>query len=108
LSNTKAVGADSSKIIAGPSQQFKPPPLALYTNTQGQLIIVVPENKKELYTLKFFTDSGTPMFTLNKIRESQLTLEKTNFHNSGWFRCELYEHEKLREKYRIFIPKDQL
>lgn len=108
FSNTKTVGTDSSKINAGPTQQFKPPPVALYTNSQGQLIIVVPEDKKNIYTLKFFTDAGSPMFTLNRIQESQLTLEKTNFHNSGWFRCELYEHEKLREKYRIFIPKDPL
>lgn len=92
---------------ATPPPPTPPPPLVnIYTNSQGQVVIVVPEDKKNIYTLKFYTDSGTWLFTLNKIRESRLTLEKTNFHNSGWFRCELYETDHMKHSYKFFIPKD--
>jgi len=106
FSNSSTIGRDSAKIGSGSVKDFKPPPVLIYSNSQGQVIIVLPDEKKTVYTLKFFTDAGEPVFTLNKIRESHLTIEKTNFHHSGWYRCELYEQDKLREKYRVFISKD--
>lgn len=105
---TTNLKTDSAKIAAAPPPPPPPPPppVNIYTNSQGQVVIIVPEDKRNNYTLKFFTESGTQLFTLNKIRETRLTLEKTNFHNAGWFRCELYETEKLKHTYKIFIPKD--
>jgi len=106
IAGTPIPKTDSTKITAAPPPPPTPPPINIYTNGQGQVVIIVPEEKRNVYTLKFFTDSGTSLFTLNKIRESKLTLEKTNFHNAGWYRCELYETDNLKWKYRVFIPKD--
>ena len=105
-SNTLTPKSDTVRKAPPPPPPPPPPPVNIYTNSQGQVVIIVPEDKKNIYTLKFFTDSGTSLFTLNKIKESRLTLEKTNFHNSGWFRCELYETDKLKHTYKVFIPKD--
>lgn len=105
FSNTKQIG-DTQKMEAIQSRELKPPPVFVYTNSLGQVVIVLPEEKKNLYTLKFFTESGTPVFTLNKIKESHLTIEKTNFRSAGWYRCDLYENDKFRERYRVNIPKE--
>jgi len=105
FSNTRTFGKDSAKI-GSTTRDFSPPPVLVFSNSLGQVVIVLPEEKKNAYTLKFFSDAGDPIFTLNKIRESHLTIEKTNFHNAGWYRCELYEQEKLRQKYRFFISKE--
>jgi hypothetical protein len=43
---------------------------------------------------------------MNKIRESQLTIDKTNFIRAGWFKFELYENNQLKEKNKFFIPKE--
>jgi hypothetical protein len=105
FSNTRQIG-DTQKIEAPKARELKPPPAFVYTNGQGQVVVVLPEEKRNLYTLKFFTESGTPVFTLNKIRDTHLTIEKTNFHSAGWYRCDLYENDKFRERYRVNIPKD--
>lgn len=106
FSNTKPLGADSARVVSVPVKEMKPPPVYVFVNSLGQVVIIIPEDKKNLYTLKFITETGVPAFTLHKIRDSHLTLEKTNFHTAGWYRCELYENDKYRDKFRVYIPKE--
>lgn len=107
FSNTKSPGSDSSKIKQAPAPQLKPPPVYIFVNSLGQVIIITPEDKKNLYTVKFITESnGTAALTLARIKDSHITLDKTNFHASGWYKCEIYENEKYRSNLRVFVPKD--
>lgn len=106
FSNTKPLGADSTRVVSVPVKEMKPPPVYVFVNSLGQVVIIIPEDKKNLYTLKFITETGVPAFTLHKIRDSHLTLEKTNFRTAGWYRCELYENDKYRDKFRVYIPKE--
>jgi hypothetical protein len=107
FSNTKSPGADTSKVAQAPVREMKPPPVYIFVNSIGQVIVITPEDKKSLYTVKFVTESsGQPALTLAKIKDSHITLDKTNFHSSGWYKCEIYENEKYRSNLRVFIPKD--
>lgn len=107
FSNTKSPGADTSKVAQAPIREMKPPPVYIFVNSVGQVIVITPEDKKSLYTVKFVTESsGQPALTLAKIKDSHITLDKTNFHSSGWYKCEIYENEKYRSNLRVFIPKD--
>jgi len=105
LSNGK-MGEDSSKIKVPPLKDVFVPSIFVHTNPQGHVVIVLPENKANAYTIKFFKDDGSPLFTMNKVKESQLIIDKTNFLKSGWFRFELYENGLLKEKHKFQIPKD--
>ncbi len=106
LSNTKQVGLDSAKADVPEIQEIIVPSVFVHTNAQGQVVVALPPEKTSQYTLKFYKEDGTPLFTMNKIRESQLTIDKTNFVKAGWFKFELYENNLLKEKNKFFIPKE--
>lgn len=106
LSNTRPVGVGDVEADAPEAQEFKAPSVHVYTTSQGNVVMALPPEKTNLFTLKFYKDDGTPLFTMNKVKDAQLTLDKTNFIRSGWFRFELYENDVMREKYRFFIPKE--
>lgn len=106
LSNTQRVGLEPEKANAPEIQEISAPSVFVYTNPQGHVVVALPPEKTNQYTLKFFRDDGTPLFTMNKIRDHYLTIDKTNFVRSGWFRFELYENNALKEKNKFFIPKE--
>jgi len=57
-------------------------------------------------TVKFFDDSSKLLFELSAIKTSPLILDKSNFLHAGWFKFELYEDGQLKEKNKLFIPKE--
>jgi hypothetical protein len=105
LANGK-ISEDSAKAKVPPLKDIFVPSVFVHTNPQGHVIITLPEEKSRSYSIKFFKDDGTPLFTMNKIKESQLIIDKTNFMQAGWFRFELYENGQLKEKHKFLIPKD--
>jgi hypothetical protein len=100
------VSEDSSKAVVPPLKDVFIPSAFVYTNPQGHVMITLPEEKTKSYTVKFFKEDGTALFTMNKVKESQLIIDKTNFMKSGWFLFELYENGHLKEKHKFLIPKD--
>ena len=49
---------------------------------------------------------GKKLFTINNIPESDLVIDKANFIHAGWFRFELYENEKLKERNKVLLQRD--
>lgn len=82
------------------------PSTRVYTGADNNVIISLPDAEKKKYTLKFFDESGSPLFEINKITEPYLTLEKVNFSHSGIFNFELYDEGILIEKDKVYIPHD--
>jgi hypothetical protein len=78
----------------------------VFTGKFGNIHVKLPEAAKRNYSLKFFDDGNKLLFELTAIRDPTLILDKTNFQHAGWFRFELYEENKLKEKNKLFIPKD--
>jgi hypothetical protein len=78
----------------------------VYTTKDGNVTISLPDASRKKYNLRFFEQDNSPVLDIKEIRESPLILGKANFVHAGWFRFELYEDGKLKEKNRLFIPKD--
>jgi hypothetical protein len=88
-----------------PKEVYRPS-LYVFTGRDGNVTISLPNVSEKKYQLKFFEEDFTPLFELKEVKESPLTLDKTNFVHGGWFRFELYENGQLKEKHRFFISKD--
>jgi len=78
----------------------------IFTNSEGNLVIALPDVHKKKFSLHVSTKEGQPIFEMKNIKEPLLQIDKSNFYKSGWFKYELYEAGKLREKNRFFIPED--
>jgi hypothetical protein len=76
----------------------------IFTNSEGNLVIALPDVNKKKFSLHVMTKEGLPIFEMKNIKEPLLQIDKSNFYKSGWFKYELYEAGKLREKNRFFIP----
>ena len=78
----------------------------IFTNSEGNLIIALPDAYRKKFSLRVFKEDGTPMFQMRNIKEPQLLIDRSNFLHSGWFKYDLYEDERLREQNRFFIPPE--
>jgi hypothetical protein len=78
----------------------------VFTGKYGNVQISLADAPKKHYALRFFDDNNKLLFELSAIRAPSLILDKTNFLHAGWFRFELYEDGQLKEKNKLFIPKE--
>lgn len=88
-----------------PKEVYKPS-LFVYTEKDGNIAISLSDAANKHYSVKFFDEKSNPLFEISKVKESYLTLDKVNFLKSGWYRFELYEDGKLKERNKFFIPKE--
>lgn len=82
------------------------PSFYVYTNKDGYLFINLPDANKKKYHIKFYEEDDSFLFELKNIKEPALTLDKTNFIHSGWFKFELYNDEKLVEKNKFYLARE--
>lgn len=111
LSKNGLIGKPNDSVSVGmhpgvPRRSDFIPSFYVYTNRDGYLFINLPDAEKKKYHIKFYEDDDTFLFELKNIRESALTLDKTNFLHSGWFKFELYNDEKLVEKNKFYLAKE--
>ena len=82
------------------------PSFYVYTNKEGYVYINLPDAQKQKYHIRFFEEDNTPLFEIKNIRQSGLTLDKTNFLHAGWFNFELYNEENLVEKNKFYLARE--
>ncbi|HEV2355627.1 MAG TPA: hypothetical protein VGR89_15370, partial [Puia sp.] len=78
----------------------------VYTGRYGNVHVSLPDASRRHYSVRFYDDNSKLLFELAEIRDPALIVDKTNFQHSGWFRFELYDGDQLKEKNRLFIPKE--
>jgi hypothetical protein len=78
----------------------------VFTSKYGNIHISLPDAASKHYNVKFFDENNKLLFELSEIKDPSLTLDKQNFHHSGWFRFELSDGGQLKEKNKFFIPKE--
>ncbi len=88
-----------------PKEIYKPSKF-VFTEKDGNVRIALPLAEEKKYTLKFFDELGNPVLEIKQIKDTLLTLDKSNFMHAGWFKFELYEDGVIKEKHRLFIPKE--
>lgn len=101
------IASDTVIVEAPSSEKLFTPSVFVYTNQQGHVVLALPTDKSQVYSIKFYREDGTHLFTMNKIKEPYLTIDKTNFIRSGWFNFELYENNVVKEKHKFFIPRER-
>lgn len=78
----------------------------VFTDKEGFIIIKLPDAEKKKYQLVFLEEDETPVLELKSIKEPYLILDKTNFYHGGWYKFELKENDKIKERNKIFLPRD--
>lgn len=110
LSNTKdtVIMKSPDTLVIRPfvPREFYRPSKFVFTEKDGNVKINLADAASKKYIVKFFEEDNTEIFEINHIKDSVMVLDKTNFYHSGWFNFELYEDGKLKEKHRLFVPKD--
>ena len=82
------------------------PSFYVYTNKDGYVYINLPDAQKQKYRIKFFEEGEDFLFEIKNIKQTGLTLDKTNFMHAGWYHFELYNDEKLVEKHKFYLAKE--
>ncbi|MBS1599116.1 MAG: hypothetical protein JST75_12905 [Bacteroidetes bacterium] len=78
----------------------------VFTGKDGNVNISLADATRKKYSVKFFEQDNTLVLEVKDIKDLLLIVDKVNFIHAGWFRFELYEDGKLKEKNKLFIPKD--
>ena len=78
----------------------------VYTEKYGNVMIVLPDASVKKYSVSFFEENKSPVFEIKEVKSPSLTIDKSNFVHSGWFWFEILEDGKLKERHKVFIPKD--
>lgn len=78
----------------------------IFVNKDGFIHISLPLIGQKKYNIKFFEESGSPLFEIHNVKESPLIFDKASFVHSGWFLFELYEDNRLKERNKVYLPKD--
>ena len=100
ISKGSLISGNKPKVEAWTPSKF------VYTYKDGYIRINLPEEADKKYSIKFFNSDDKLLFELKDIKERNFRLDKTNFYHAGWFRFELYEDDKLKEKNKFFLPKE--
>ncbi|MFZ9661654.1 MAG: hypothetical protein ACO29O_07230 [Chitinophagaceae bacterium] len=98
--------SDKATTEAKSNSSFPTSSIYVFINREGNVHIALPDAKMKNYSVKFFRDNGSLALYLKRVRENELTLDKSNFINAGWYIFELYDDSRLMEKNKILIQKD--
>jgi hypothetical protein len=88
-----------------PSNYYKAS-LYVVNNPEGFIEIKLPDAGIKNYKIIFFDTDGKKLFSINKITETDLVIDKANFQHAGWFNFELFEDGNLKERNKILLQKD--
>lgn len=98
--------ADTLVIKPFIAKEYYKPSRYVFTEKDGNIKILLADVASKKYEVKFFEEDNTEVFEIKHIKEPLVILDKTNFIHSGWFNFELYEDGKLKEKHKLYVPKD--
>jgi hypothetical protein len=78
----------------------------IYTDRMGNLNINIPDAKQKNYSIIFYGIDDKEVFTIKHLEYTELVLDKASFMHSGWFKFEIFENGKLKERNKFFLQKD--
>jgi hypothetical protein len=93
------------EIYKEPKEVYKISPYVFATK-DGNITIALADCNHKKYFVAFFETDETPVMEIKDIKDPVLIIDKTNFGHAGWFRFELYEDGRLKEKNKLLIPRD--
>lgn len=82
------------------------PSVYVYTNNSGYVTLSLPNADKVHYKLVVYDMEDKEQFSIARVREPELILDKSNFKKAGWYQFELFLNGNLLDKNRFFLPKN--
>jgi hypothetical protein len=80
----------------------------VFTDKDGYIVIKLLDADKKRYEVKFMEEDETPVLDIKTIKDSYLIIDKTNFYHGGWYKFELRENGRVKERNKVFLAKDFL
>jgi hypothetical protein len=93
------------EVYREPVEVYKISPY-VFTAKDGNVTIALADYSRKKYLVVFYETDNTVVLEIKDIKDAVLIIDKTNFVHSGWFRFELFEDGKLKEKNKLLIPKE--
>ncbi len=93
------------EIFKEPKEVYKISPF-VFISKDGNVTISLADYNHRNYFVAFYDADNTLILELKEIKYPTLIVDKTNFGHSGWFRFELFEDGKLKEKNKLLIPRE--
>jgi hypothetical protein len=93
------------EIYKEPKEVYKISPF-VFISKDGNVTISLADYNHKNYFVAFYDADNTLVMELKEIKYPILIIDKTNFVHSGWFRFELFEDGKLKEKNKLLIPRE--
>jgi|LakMenEpi03Aug12_release.lakeMendotaPanAssembly.Ray.scaffolds.fasta_scaffold17859_9 hypothetical protein len=78
----------------------------IYTNKDGYIVIKLDDADKKKYQVTLMDEEENQVMDLKKINDPLLILDKTNFYRGGWYKFTLRENGRIKEKGKVYLPKD--
>ncbi|MFM7838141.1 MAG: hypothetical protein ACKO6K_01130, partial [Chitinophagaceae bacterium] len=88
------------------AKESNKPSAYVFVSREGNVIVKLPEASRKKYALDFYDAKNQYLFRITQFRDSPLIIDKANFLESGWYYFDLFEEGKLKEKNKLFLPKD--
>lgn len=82
------------------------PSIYVYTARDGNIHLNLPDVSTKKYSVKFYDENDNFLFEIKSVKDESLIIDKSNFYHAGWFKFELFDDEKLKEKHKFYIQKD--
>lgn len=90
--------------MAGTTENLIPVSKFLYLNTDNYIVIKLPENELNKYSMTIFkTDGRSTLFKIPRFDRSEIILGKSSFMHTGFYPYEIYKDGKLLERSRMEI-----
>jgi hypothetical protein len=93
------------EVYKEPKEIYKISPF-VFAAKDGNVMISLADFKNKKYFVSFYEMDSTKILEVKEIKDPELIIDKSNFGHSGWFRFELYEDGKLKEKNKLLIPRE--
>jgi hypothetical protein len=77
----------------------------VFTDRDGFIVVKLPDPNKK-YELVFLEEDDTPVLEFKSIKEMQFTIDKTNFYHGGWYKFEIRENGRIKERNKVYLPTD--
>jgi hypothetical protein len=78
----------------------------VFINKDGYIVIKLDDADKKKYQVTVLEENETPLIDIKQVKEPLLILDKSNFYKGGWYKFTLKENGRIKEKGKVFLPRD--
>lgn len=78
----------------------------IFTNKDGYIVIKLDDFDKKKYQVTLMDEDENPVIELKTVKEPMIILDKTNFYRGGWYKFTLKENSRIKEKGKVYLPRD--